>query len=50
MIDLWGAYLILVAPNAQDTLFQIEPELKEIGKHRVKCHTPLDDTGRPTYG
>ncbi|MGV7963274.1 dipeptide ABC transporter ATP-binding protein [Photorhabdus tasmaniensis] len=35
-------------PYANDHCRQMEPELRTVGERQVKCHTPLDDAGRPT--
>lgn len=45
-----GCLLNPRCPYAHDECYKIEPELKELGAHRVKCHTPLDNAGRPTHG
>lgn len=43
-----GCLLNPRCPYANDLCRQVEPELKDINGRRAKCHTPLDDAGRPT--
>ena len=45
-----GCLLNPRCPYAHDECYKVEPELKELGTHRVKCHTPLDNAGEPTHG
>ncbi|MBK5142141.1 dipeptide ABC transporter ATP-binding protein [Budviciaceae bacterium BWR-B9] len=43
-----GCLLSPRCPYATDFCRQQEPELKGEARRQVKCHTPLDDQGRPT--
>ncbi|TDB52803.1 dipeptide ABC transporter ATP-binding protein [Photorhabdus khanii] len=43
-----GCLLNPRCPYANDHCRQMEPELRTVGECQVKCHTPLDDAGRPT--
>ncbi|ETS31540.1 dipeptide ABC transporter ATP-binding protein [Photorhabdus temperata] len=43
-----GCLLNPRCPYANDHCRQMEPELRTVGERQVKCHTPLDDAGRPT--
>ncbi|WP_350306500.1 dipeptide ABC transporter ATP-binding protein [Photorhabdus viridis] len=43
-----GCLLHPRCPYANDHCCQMEPELRTVGERQVKCHTPLDDAGRPT--
>lgn len=43
-----GCLLNPRCPYANDLCRQVEPELKDINGRKAKCHTPLDDAGRPT--
>ncbi|MEC5320128.1 dipeptide ABC transporter ATP-binding protein [Brenneria populi subsp. brevivirga] len=43
-----GCLLHPRCPYANDRCRREEPELRAIPGRRVKCHTPLDDAGRPT--
>ncbi|ERT13272.1 dipeptide ABC transporter ATP-binding protein [Photorhabdus temperata] len=43
-----GCLLHPRCPYANDHCRQMEPELRTVGERQVKCHTPLDDAGRPT--
>lgn len=43
-----GCLLSPRCPYATDLCRQQEPELKGEARRQVKCHTPLDDQGRPT--
>ncbi|MDX7986193.1 dipeptide ABC transporter ATP-binding protein [Xenorhabdus sp. 12] len=42
-----GCLLNPRCPYANERCRQVEPPLQSIGGHQVKCHTPLDDEGRP---
>ncbi|WP_315708927.1 dipeptide ABC transporter ATP-binding protein [Brenneria uluponensis] len=43
-----GCLLNPRCPYATDLCRREEPELRDIPGRQVKCHTPLDDAGRPT--
>lgn len=43
-----GCLLNPRCPYATDLCREVEPELKELNGRKAKCHTPLDDAGRPT--
>ncbi|KAA3665567.1 oligopeptide/dipeptide ABC transporter ATP-binding protein, partial [Pectobacterium carotovorum] len=43
-----GCLLNPRCPYAQDRCRQEEPALRDIPGRQVKCHTPLEDAGRPT--
>ncbi|RUT64708.1 dipeptide ABC transporter ATP-binding protein (plasmid) [Morganella morganii] len=44
-----GCLLNPRCPYATDLCRSTEPELRTVGARQVKCHTPLDDEGRPGY-
>jgi dipeptide transport system ATP-binding protein len=43
-----GCLLNPRCPYANERCRNEEPELRSIPGRQVKCHTPLDDAGRPT--
>ena len=43
-----GCLLNPRCPYATALCREVEPELKDINGRKAKCHTPLDDAGRPT--
>ncbi|KKI47422.1 peptide ABC transporter ATP-binding protein [Obesumbacterium proteus] len=43
-----GCLLNPRCPYATALCREVEPELKELNGRKAKCHTPLDDAGRPT--
>ncbi|WP_159564322.1 dipeptide ABC transporter ATP-binding protein [Budvicia diplopodorum] len=43
-----GCLLSPRCPYATDLCRETEPELRGESRHQVKCHTPLDERGRPT--
>lgn len=44
-----GCLLNPRCPYATDLCRSTEPELRTVGARQVKCHTPLDDEGRPGH-